>query len=343
MATTQDEVLAEHPMEDASEPDLADLLARGKGPWWTRLTKIQRGAIVAFEFAIVLLLWQYLIETRNVINPAFVPPPREILTGLSDLLTKDIENFTAPRFIDHLKRSGYEYILGYTVAAAFGIFIGLGIGSSLAAYRLTGPLIWSLYATPWVALRPMATIWFGFGAAPIVFLVFVGAWFPVLLNTAAGVQTIDRTLIRSAMVFGATKIKFSALASFIGPVFVAVGLAVKTGNAYFLVLTVVAAVFFWTQIKGTVFRMVILPSTLPFILIGLRHAVVIGMIAMVVGEIVGASVGLGSLIVLKTQLFQSGAAFAVIGIIVVATLLFGELIKFLARMAAPWHFTGRNL
>ena len=62
------------------------------------------------------------------------------------------------------------------------------------------------------------------------------------------------------------------------------------------------------------------------------------MIGLIVGEIVGSSVGLGSLIVLKTQLFQAGAAFAIIGIIVVATGLFGELVKYGARKAAPWHF-----
>lgn len=338
MATTQDEVRVAQSASDLSDQDMIELLKRGRGPWWTRLNKFQRGSVIAVEFAIAILVWQYLIGVKELINPAFVPAPRDILTGLSDLLTKDIENFTAPRFIDHLKRSGYEYILGYSVAATFGVFIGLGIGSSVPAYRLTGPLIWSLYATPWVALRPMATIWFGFGAAPIVFLVFVGAWFPVLLNTAAGVQTVDRTLIRSARVFGATKITLGAMASLIVPVFVAVALAVLTGNATFLVLTVVGAGLFWTRIKGTVFRMVILPSTLPFILIGLRHAVVIGMIALIVGEIVGASVGLGSLIVLKTSLFQSGASFAIIGIIVVATGIFGELVKFLARRAAPWHF-----
>ena len=64
------------------------------------------------------------------------------------------------------------------------------------------------------------------------------------------------------------------------------------------------------------------------------------MIAMIVGEIVGSSVGLGSLIVLKTSLFQSGESFAVIGIIVVLTGFVGGVVKFLARRVAPWHFTG---
>ena len=50
----------------------------------------------------------------------------------------------------------------------------------------------------------MTTIWFGFGATPIVFLVFLSAVFPILLNTATGIKTVEVSLLRAGRVFGAS-------------------------------------------------------------------------------------------------------------------------------------------
>jgi NitT/TauT family transport system permease protein len=69
--------------------------------------------------------------------------------------------------------------------------------------RLLSPIAWALYATPHIAIRPMLVIWLGFGAAPVMALVFVSALFPILLTTAMGIRTVDPAMISAARVFGA--------------------------------------------------------------------------------------------------------------------------------------------
>jgi ABC-type nitrate/sulfonate/bicarbonate transport system permease component len=86
-----------------------------------------------------------------------------------------------------------------------GVVAGIGLGAWLPFNRLAGPVLWSLYATPWLAWRPLSVAWFGFGIAPIVFLVFIAAIFPVMLNTAAGVSAAEPALISAGRIFGASR------------------------------------------------------------------------------------------------------------------------------------------
>ncbi len=273
-----------------ASPEKITLDRPPKGPWHTRVKGWHRLLIIVVEFTLIFALWQYLVGTLEITNPIFLPPPSRIWNGFFDMVSSG-------ELWPHLRRSAYSYTVGYSLAVIVGIPLGLLLGTSVVAYRLTGPLIWSLYATPWIALMPMATIWFGFGAAPVMFIVFLAAFFPVMLNTAAGPQTVDRSLIRSATVFGAGSL--------------------------------------------TVFRKVILPASLPFILIGMRLAIVIGMIGLMVAEIVGSTVGLGALIKLKSATFKIGSAFSVIVIAVTLTMIFGTALKALAEKVAPWHFSDK--
>jgi NitT/TauT family transport system permease protein len=269
-------------------PELVRLEEAPKGPWHTRIKTWHRVVIVAVEFLVIFGLWELLVGRFEIANPIFMPPPSRIFEGFMDM-------YNSGEFWPHLRRSAYSYSVGYTGAVIVGIPMGLLVGTSVVAYRLTGPLIWSLYATPWIALMPMATIWFGFGAAPVMFIIFIASFFPIMLNTAAGPQTVDRSLVHSAEVFGASKF--------------------------------------------VMFRKIILPASLPFIFIGMRLAIVIAMIGMMVAEIVGSSVGLGALIKLKSITFKIGASFSVIVVAVIITTILGLVLKSISTRVAPWHFS----
>ncbi len=268
-----------------------------RGEWWERITVWQRALLVLLEFLGIFVIWQVAIGTFELVNPIFMPTPTDVIEGFGQLFgsgDKSVISATDQDIWVHIKRSAYSYTVGYSIGVMIGIPFGLLIGTSRVAYKLTGPLVWSLYAVPWVALRPMATVWFGFEAAPVIFIVSFASLFPILLNTAAGPQTVDKSLLRSAEVFGASKLDR--------------------------------------------FRKIILPSSLPFILIGLRQAIIIAMISLLVAEIVGSSKGLGALIVLMTSNFRSGAAFAVIVMAVTVTIILGQGARYAAEKLAPWHF-----
>jgi NitT/TauT family transport system permease protein len=156
---------------------------------WGRLV------IVAVEAAIFLAAWEWATGVSGLINPVFLPPPSRVLSAL-------VEMFTTGVIWPELRFSATTWTTGFGLAALVGIVFGLATGAFEPVGRLLGPLAWSLYATPHISIRPMLVIWFGFGAAPIVALVFVSAIFPILLTTAAGVRTVDPVLIRAGEVFG---------------------------------------------------------------------------------------------------------------------------------------------
>lgn len=158
-----------------------------------------RSILVLAEWAILLALWQLGVASWRLVNPVFLPAPLTILKTIGTLLGESVwwQNF---------QFSAVNWLTGYGLAAALGITTGLIAGTFFPAYRLIVPLAWLLYATPLVAIRPMTVVWFGFGAAPIVFLIFISAIFPIMLNTAAGVRTVEPSLLRAARVFGANRL-----------------------------------------------------------------------------------------------------------------------------------------
>jgi NitT/TauT family transport system permease protein len=154
-----------------------------------------RRIVVAVEAVLFLGLWEWATGVSGLINPVFLPPPSRVFTTL-------IELFTTGVIWPELRFSATTWTTGFGLAALVGISLGLAMGAFEPVGRLFGPLAWSLYATPHISIRPMLVIWFGFGAAPIIALVFVSAIFPILLTTAAGVRTVDPSLVRAGEVFG---------------------------------------------------------------------------------------------------------------------------------------------
>jgi NitT/TauT family transport system permease protein len=180
--------------ERASAPPL-ELTADDRGVIDRLRRRLGYPILIGVEAILFLALWEYLTATTRLVNPVFLPPPSRVVGAL-------IELFTSGEIWPHLRFSATSWSVGYSLAAVAGISLGLLMGAFTPVGRLLGPLAWSLYATPHISIRPMLVIWFGFGAAPIMALVFVSAIFPILLTTAAGVRTVDPAMIRAGQVFG---------------------------------------------------------------------------------------------------------------------------------------------
>jgi ABC-type nitrate/sulfonate/bicarbonate transport system permease component len=165
------------------------------GPWWTRLDRRSTLLLIFIEVAAILAIWQIGIAGFEVVNPVFLPPPTEIAEGFATILARE-------DIADHVMTTLTAWSIGFGLAAIVGVILGVTVGGSIPAERLSGPILWTIYATPWLAYRPLSVIWFGFGMPPIIFLVFIAALFPVLLNTAAGVRTVDKSLLQASEVFG---------------------------------------------------------------------------------------------------------------------------------------------
>lgn len=241
------------------------------------------------ELAIVLVLWEVLVGTFRVINPLFLPPPTTIVSGF-------VELFATDRMVTDLVSSMMAWFIGYGMAVAFGVVGGLVVGSSFVADRLVSPILWSIYATPWLAYQPLTKAWFGFGRGPVIFLVFIASVFPILLNTSAGIRTTSRSLLNAGRVFGATGIHM--------------------------------------------YRQILLPSTVPYILAGTRQGAVMATIALIVAEMTGASRGIGALISFTAGTYNTNQSFAAIVITVTWSVGMSQLIRLIGLWLAPWATRG---
>jgi len=170
-----------------------------RGRWWTRLDRRTTALILGVESVLILVVWQVAVGGLELVNPVFLPPPLRIADGFATL-------FARPDLMDQLVASLLAWSLGFAAAIAVGVVLGILLGSSVPVEKLAGPILWTLYATPWLAYRPLSLVWFGFGLPPIVFLVFMASLFPVMLNTAAGVRAVEPSLLAAGRVFGIGRI-----------------------------------------------------------------------------------------------------------------------------------------
>jgi NitT/TauT family transport system permease protein len=172
----------------------------------------------------LLLAWEA-VGRSGLVDPLFLPSPTRIAQagwGLS----RDRD------FWNDLQVSGREFILGYAVAVAVAIPLGLAVGLSKRLQYMLSPFVDTLNAVPRVTLLPLIVIWFGIGIWSKVMVVFLGAVIPILINTQAGVKTSEARFIRVAHSFSASKIKIFSSIILPGTVpFIFTGLKYGAGRA----------------------------------------------------------------------------------------------------------------
>lgn len=169
------------------------------------------------------LLWQWAGSTR-IINPLFISYPTQVYEAGYEL-------FSSGFIYQHLWISGQEFIIGYIVAVIVGIFLGILVGWYKIAYSLLNPFITSLYITPRIALMPLFILWLGIGLESKVLVVFLGALFPILINTMIGMKSVDASLVRVARSFGANDLKvFQTVALPFSMPFILAGLRLAVGR-----------------------------------------------------------------------------------------------------------------
>jgi NitT/TauT family transport system permease protein len=101
--------------------------------------------------------------------------------------------------------SMYRVVVGFCVGAGLALPLGLVMGASPRVYAWLNPLAQVLRPIPPIAYIPLAILWFGLGNPPAIFLISIGAFFPVLINTIAGVRHVDGIYLRAARNLGANQ------------------------------------------------------------------------------------------------------------------------------------------
>jgi len=152
-------------------------------------TAMRRGIVVS-----LLALWE-LVPQTGVLPELFLPS----LSSTLAVLWKDAAIYGHALWV-----TLYEIALAMVIACGGGILAGAAVGGLARLRKLLLPVVSSLYAVPIVILYPVFTAWFGVGSESKIAFAGIYAFFPVMLSTAAGIQTIDPQFLLAARSMGAT-------------------------------------------------------------------------------------------------------------------------------------------
>jgi len=144
---------------------------------------------------LMILIWQGL-SSMEVIPSYKLPSPVEIILGFKDLLIVGVP--PGNLLHNHMLYSLYRVALGYAIAALLAIPLGLLMGWSRGLLKIVRPLFELMRPIPPLAWIPIAILWFGIGLKSAAFIIFLGAFFPILLNTISGVLSIQPILVEAA-------------------------------------------------------------------------------------------------------------------------------------------------
>ncbi len=151
---------------------------------------------------ILLVCWQGLCSL-GIIGGTLLPSPIDILLGLKDLLIVGMPpGYLLPY---HILYSLYRVTLGFALAAVLGIPLGLLIGWSGRLRIMMSPIIEMIRPIPPLAWIPIAILWFGIGIKSAAFIIFLGAFFPIVLNTVSGALSINPIFFEAMRTLNATQ------------------------------------------------------------------------------------------------------------------------------------------
>ena len=148
-------------------------------------------------FFLIIGLWQLAVE-RDWVGEFILPPPADVATSFYELLFE--ENLWAD-----IWATTWVTLVGFVLGSGLGIALALACGLSRILNSALYPYVVALQVTPRIALAPVIIAWLGFGAGPKVAIVILVVFFPVFVNTLAGIYGIDRDASDMFRSLGANK------------------------------------------------------------------------------------------------------------------------------------------
>ena len=170
-----------HPVRDRSR-----LLAVREHPW-----------LSAAGVVVLLAAWE--AASRAGLMPRlFLPAPSACAVRAWQLVESGA-------LAQHLAASLRRILAGYALGSAVGIAVGIGTGFFARFRALGSPLIAVTYPIPKIAILPLLILWLGIGEPPKIAVIAIGVFFPLAINTHAGIVACDPILLRAGISFGATR------------------------------------------------------------------------------------------------------------------------------------------
>ncbi|WP_269848485.1 ABC transporter permease [Methanosarcina horonobensis] len=126
---------------------------------------------------------------------SLLPSPFKVLEGIAELINDGT-------LATHFQVSLLRFLTGYLTASVTGIFLGLTLGYYGKMWAFIDPVVQVLRPVSPIAWFPFIVLWFGIGDLPAVVIIFIAAFYPVLLSTISGVKKVDPIYLKVAQNFG---------------------------------------------------------------------------------------------------------------------------------------------
>jgi NitT/TauT family transport system permease protein len=147
--------------------------------------------------ALVLLIGWYMSTAAGAVNALFLPAPVDVFASLSDGLQSGL-------YLSGILVTVQESALGFLLAVIIALPLGYGLVKSRLLATAMHPYLAAGQAIPVIVIAPLLVIWLGSGTVSNVIVCMLVVFFPMVVNTMLGVQTIDKTLTDAARVEGAS-------------------------------------------------------------------------------------------------------------------------------------------
>jgi ABC-type nitrate/sulfonate/bicarbonate transport system permease component len=190
----------------------------------TRFSRYEGFVIGTVSVVAFLVVWQGVANLR-LVPTLFLPGPLDIVGAFESLIR-------GGKLWNDMWVSFSELALGYLLAVAVALPLGIFMGWYKRLNYVLDPYITFLYNAPRISLLPLFIVWFGIGINSKIAIVFLGAFFAILINTAVGVRNVDSSLLRSARSFCASDAQIFRTVALPGAVpFILTGLRLGVAHA----------------------------------------------------------------------------------------------------------------
>jgi sulfonate transport system permease protein len=249
---------------------------------FARLTAAASGWIVPLA---LLALWQA-ASASGLLAANILPAP-------ADVAAAAVRLWASGELAENLRASFLRAFAGFLVGGGIGFALAIANGSSTTSERLLDSTLQMLRNIPHLALIPLVILWFGIDEEAKLFLVALGVFFPIYLNTLHGIRSVDPQLIEMGRSYGMG--------------------------------------------RARLFLSVVLPGALPSIFVGLRYALGIMWLTLIVAETIAANSGIGYMAMQAREFMQTDVVVLAILLYALLGKLADLVARLLERLCLPWH------
>ncbi|MEN9631040.1 MAG: hypothetical protein RJA10_4268 [Pseudomonadota bacterium] len=165
----------------------------------------RRLGLAGVTLVVVVALWHLLTAVTGWISPARFATPMEVWGALRQIA---VDGYSNGRLHQHVLRSVLLVTMGFSVAAAVGVALGLAMGASRRVEAFVNPIFLVLRPIPPLAWIPLAIVWLGLGDAAKMMVIFVSAFVPSVINSYTGVRQIDKPIFEAAAMLNITGARY---------------------------------------------------------------------------------------------------------------------------------------